>query len=113
MGSAKPTISVSNGNNAKLEQRLLAAVSDLRIMAEEKKKLSEALVRLSETVALYTKVPNAESRLALEAELRNANAALGLAASPNAVEALPVPSTISDGMAISVKDELALVGRLS
>jgi hypothetical protein len=101
-------LDVSSGNNAKLEQRLLAAVSDLRITNEEKKKLSEALVRLSEAVALYTKTPSADSRLALEVQLRNANAALGLA-SPNAVEALPVPATISDGMAISVKDDLALV----
>jgi len=101
-------LDVSNGNNAKLEQRLLTAVSDLRVTAEEKKKLSEALVRLAEAVSLYTKTPNADTRLALEAQLRNANAALG-AASPNAVEALPVPATISDGMAISVKDDLALV----
>jgi hypothetical protein len=101
-------LDVSNGNSAKLEQRLLAAVSDLRISSDEKKKLSEALVRLSEAVSLYTKMPNADTRLALEAELRNANAALG-AASPNAVEALPVDATISDGMAISVKDDLALV----
>jgi len=101
-------LDASGSNQSKLEQRLLAAVNDLRITSVEKKKISEALIRLSETVSLYTKTPNADTRLALEAELRNANAALG-AASPNAVEAMPVPATISDGMAISVKDDLALV----
>src|SRR5437773_1105515 len=75
---------------------------------EEKKKLSEAIVRLSEAVSLFAKAPNAESRLALEAQMRHANDAMG-AASPNAVEAMPVDATITDGMAISVKDDLALV----
>jgi hypothetical protein len=104
-------LDTAGGNNAKLEQRFLTAVSDLRVMAEEKKKLSEAIVRLSEAASLYAKTAtgaNAESRLSLEAEIRNANLALGLN-SPSAVEATPVPSTISDGRAISVRDDLALV----
>ena len=98
-------------NNAKLEQRLLAAVRDLRTMAEEKKKISEALIRLTDAVSLYAKGATgatAESRLALEMELRNAGSALG-AAPPNAVDANAVAPTITDGQAISVKDELALV----
>ena len=104
-------LDVSGSNNARLEQRLLTAVSDLRVMVEEKKKLSEALVQLSEAVALYAKTApttNADASVALEAAKRNANVALG-GSSPSAVEALPVPSTISDGMAISVRDDLALV----
>ncbi len=104
-------LDTAGGNNAKLEQRLLTAVSDLRVITEEQKKLSEALVRLSETASLYAKTATGadpETRLALETEIRNASAALGNA-SPNAVEALPVPSTISDGLAISVKDDLSLV----
>ena len=101
-------LDASSGNNAKLEQRLLAAVNDLRVMAEERKKLSEALIQLVEAASVYAKTPNADTRLGLEAASRNANAALGNA-SPNAVEAMPVPATISDGMAISVKDDLALV----
>ena len=99
------------GNSAKLEQRLLTAVSDLRIMADEKKKLSEAIVRLSEAASIYAKTvtgTNAETRLGLEAEIRNANMALGLS-SANAIEATPVPASISDGGVISVKDDLALV----
>jgi len=104
-------LDASSGNVAKVEQRLLDAVNDMRIMAEEKKKISEALVRLSEAASLYAKTApstNAEIVATLEAELRNARAALGVA-SPNAVEATPVPADITDGMAISVRDDLALV----
>lgn len=104
-------LETAGGNQAKLEQRLLTAVSDLRVMADEKKRLSEALVRLSEASSLFAKTASAadaETRLALETEIRNANAALGMT-SPNALEAMPVPATISDGLAISVKDDLALV----
>jgi hypothetical protein len=104
-------LDVSGSNTSKLEQRLLTAVSDLRVMAEENKKLSEAIVQLSEAAALYAKTStnaNTEASVALEAAKRNANAALG-GASPNAVEAQPVNSTISDAVAVSVADELALV----
>jgi hypothetical protein len=101
----------AGGNTPKLEQRLLAAVSELRAMAEEKKKLSEALVRLTEATSLYTKsatTSNTEARATLEGELRNANAVLG-APRPNAVEAVAELATISDGRALSVRDDLALV----
>ena len=104
-------LETAGGNNAKLEQRLLAAVRDLRNMAEEKKKLSEALIRLTDAVSLYAKGATgttAESRLALEMELRNAGSALGTSTF-GAVAANAIPPTITDGQAISVKDELALV----
>ncbi len=104
-------LDTAGGNSARLEQRLLTAVSDLRVLADEKKKLAEAIVRLAEAASLHAKSAtgtNAEARLALEAEIRNANLALGLS-SPNAIEATPVHSTISDGGVISVKDDLALV----
>ena len=99
-----------SANGSKLEQRLLDAVSDLRAMAVEKKKLSEALVRLADASSMFARTSTAsdpESRVALEAELRNGRAALGDSA--NAVEATAVPATMTDAMAISVKDDLALV----
>lgn len=104
-------LDTASGSGSKLEQRLLTAVSDLRVVAEENKHLSEALIRLSESASLYAKTAtgaNAETRLALESEIRNAIAVLGNS-SPNAVEAVPVPSTISDGRTISVKDDLAFI----
>jgi hypothetical protein len=100
-----------SGSASKLEQRLLDAVSNLRGMAAERKKTSEALVRLSEAAALFAKTSpggNTDSRMTLEAELRNARIALGDSSS-NAVEAAAVPANISDGMAISVQDDLSLV----
>ena len=99
------------GSGEKLEQRLLAAVSDLRSAADERKKLSEALVRLVEAAALFTKDATGgspQSRLALEAEIRGANTALGNS-SPNAVVGTPVVPTMTDAMVISVKEDLALV----
>ncbi len=104
-------LETAGGNSSKLEQRLLTAVSDLRVVAEEKKKLSEAILRLSEASSLYVKTAagtNVETRIVLETALRNANVAIGLNSS-NAVEAVAVPATIADGMAMSVKDDLALV----
>lgn len=104
-------IDAVTGSGEKLEQRLLAAVSDLRSSADERKKLSEALVRLVEASSLFAKNATGgspQSRLALEAEIRGANAALG-APSTNAVEVSPIAVTMTDAMVISVKDDLALV----
>lgn len=104
-------LDAATGNSAKLEQRLLAAVSDMRLMSEENKKLSEAIIRLSEASSFFAKTTTGaspEARGGLEAEIRNANLALGLN-SPNAVEAEPIAATISDGSVISVKDDLGLV----
>jgi septal ring factor EnvC (AmiA/AmiB activator) len=104
-------LETAGGNNAKLEQRLLAAVRELRTLADEKKRLSEALIRLTDAVSSYAKGAtgsNAEARLALEVELRNASSALG-AATPSAAEATALTPTVTDGMVISTKDDLALV----
>ena len=100
-----------SGGNPKLEQRLLAAVNDIRASASEKAKLSEALVRLVEAAGLYVQTAtagNAESRLTLESEIRNANAMLG-AQSADAIETPAAIATITDSMVVSVKDDLALV----
>ncbi len=104
-------LDLAGANNAKLEQRLLTAVSDLRATTQEKNALSEALIRLSDAAAGYAKSATAapaEMRLSLEGEIRNANKALGLQ-STGAVDASSVPATITDAMAISVKEDLSLV----
>lgn len=103
-------LDLAGGNNAKLEQRLLAAVNDLRVITLERKNLSEALVRLSDSAAIYAKCAIGsppDARLSLESEIRNANKALGFGS--DAVSAAPVRSTITDAMAISVKEDLSLV----
>lgn len=104
-------LDLAGSKNVKLEQRLLAAVSDLRVMTQGKNDLSEALVRLSDAAAAYAKSAKgapADARQTLESEIRNANKALGVR-SLGAADAAPVLSTISDAVAISVKDELSLV----
>jgi hypothetical protein len=101
----------ASADRTRLEQRLLKAVSDLKILQDEKEKLAEALIRLAEAVVRFLKkavTADGETRMAVETEMRNANQALGLP-SNDAVTAQAVPSTLTDGMVISVKEEFALV----
>jgi hypothetical protein len=101
----------STGEPAKLEQRLLKAVSDLRLSEEELRAHHQALVELSEAVLRFQRVADtddAEARVILEAAMRNAGRALGLSAD-DAVEGIAIPATLTDGAVISVKDDAALV----
>ncbi len=97
--------------NTKLEQRLLTAVSDLRVAAVERKRMSESLVRLSEAAAFYAKstvASDPQSRLSLETEIRNATAALSESSS-NAAGAGSLNPSVNNGAVISVEEDLALV----
>lgn len=103
-------IGVVAGESRKLEQRLLAAVNQLRATTLEKSKLSEALVRLTEAAGLYVKAgsgQNADLRLTLESELRNSNSAL-LVESITSCEPLHAP-TLKGGRIIGVNESLSLV----
>ena len=89
-------------DKGKLEQRLLKAVRDLQLLQDEKQKLAEQLVRLSEAVVRYLKnavSTDGDARMAIEAEMRNTNEVLGVAPS-QAAEAGAVPATLTDGMVI-------------
>jgi hypothetical protein len=104
-------LDAAGSSSGKLEQRLLAAVSDLKVVEDERKRLQEALIQLSEAVLRYEKATvsnDPEARLSLEAGMRRAGQALGIAP-PQSVEAAAVSSTLADGMVISYKKELALV----
>ncbi|MDB6153805.1 MAG: hypothetical protein JWL90_2258 [Chthoniobacteraceae bacterium] len=101
----------AGGNTAVLEQRLVKALTNLRITEEERKALKDALVRLTEAVLTYEKVTvstNPDSRLALEAEMRGAAKALGVAP-PQSVSTNAVSSTLTDAAVISIKEDIALV----
>ena len=103
--------SSATGDTRSIEQRLLTAVNDLQQAAADKKRLTEAIIRLSEAVLRFSKTAtsnDAEARLTLEAEVRNANQSLG-AGSPDAVEGIAVSPTLIDALVISVREELALV----
>lgn len=104
-------LSEGGDSDSRLQQRLIAAVNDLRVAEEDRRRLSSALIRLSEASSLYASAAvgvSPATRMMLEGELRNATAALGLK-SRTSVEAKPVPSTMSEALAISVKEDLALV----
>jgi hypothetical protein len=98
------------GNSGKLEQRLLKAVSDLRIAEENRKAVTEALLGLSEAVVRYMSVAtttDAEARLVLDAQLKQADQAVG----KGSASAQPAPgqSSLIEAAVISIKDELSLV----
>lgn len=101
----------AEGDRAKLEQRLLKAVSDLRLLVEEKEKLADQLMALAEVVVRFSMTAesaDAETRAELEMQLRETNKALGVLQG-EVEEADPVPATLTDAMVISVKDEISLV----
>lgn len=99
------------GNTGKLEQRLVTAVSDLKLLDDERKALHDALIELSEAVIRFQKsavTTDPDARASLESAARTAAKALGVAPA-EAVDAAAVASTLTDGRVISIKDELALV----
>ena len=93
----------------KIEQRLLSAVRDLRILKKQNEDAVNGLVRLSESIQLLIKTSegvNPEARMAVEAELRKTSEILG---SPQAAKAGSLEATLSDGMVVDLKDDLSLV----
>ena len=95
-------------DRAKLEQRLLAAVSDLRLAQKERDEYRDQMLRLNESVLRYLKTSqggSAQARMDVEAQLRGLEK---LARSTSAKPTETEPS-LMDGSVISVKDEWSLV----
>jgi hypothetical protein len=91
-----------------LEQRLLKAVSDNRLLEEEKKRLIDNLVRLSEATMNYLAAgesPGADARKALEEEMSAAGEAIALGGE----EAPPKVVAIDEAVVIHLKPEYGLV----
>lgn len=100
-----------SGTSNSIEKRLLAAVNDLRLVDEQRRKLLDTLAGLSETVVRFLKgaVSNdSEARMALETHLRATNATLGKP-SATVAEGTAAQATLTDAMVISIKDELSLI----
>ncbi|MGC3988177.1 MAG: hypothetical protein QM796_00560 [Chthoniobacteraceae bacterium] len=98
-------------DRSKLEQRLLKAVRDLQIEHENRDHLSEVIVKLCDAVLRFLKTAesnDAQARSDVEGQMRAASEALGISGS-NVADASAVPASITDGMVISIKQELALV----
>ncbi|MHA3770310.1 hypothetical protein ACXR0O_02095 [Verrucomicrobiota bacterium sgz303538] len=103
-------LEAAGGNQGKLEQRLLKAVSDLRIAEEARKRASDALLGLSEAVIRFLSVAetkDSEARLALEAQMRQATAAITGAST--AGDNAPSGANLAEASVISIKEELNLI----
>jgi hypothetical protein len=98
----------ANKDRAKLEQRLLAAVSDLQLAQKERDAYRDQMLRLDEAMLFYLKTSqsaDAKARMDVETQLRSIDKLV--TKSTNAPD-LPEPS-LMDGSVISVKDEWSFV----
>jgi hypothetical protein len=102
----------ANKDRAKLEQRLLAAVSDLQLAQKERDEYRDQMLRLDEAVLCYLKTSqsgNAKARMDVETQLRSIDKLVTNSAN---TPDLPEPG-LMDGTVISVKDEWSfIVGNL-
>jgi hypothetical protein len=98
----------ANKDRAKLEQRLLAAVSDLQLAHKERDEYRDQMLRLNEAVLCYLKTSqagDAKARMDVEAQLRSTNTLITKSTSE---PELPEPG-LMDGSVISVKEEWSFV----
>jgi hypothetical protein len=95
-------------DRAKLEQRLLAAVSDLQLAQKERNEFRDQMLRLNESMLRYLKSSqggDAQARMDVETQLRKTSEiATRSTTSPKSAQ----PS-LMDGGVISVKDEWSFV----
>jgi len=98
----------ANKDRAKLEQRLLAAVSDLQLAQKERDEYRDQMLRLDEALLCYLKTSqstDAKARMDVETQLRSVDQLV--TKSTNAPD-LEQPS-LMNGSVISVKDEWSFV----
>jgi hypothetical protein len=94
-------------DRAKLEQRLLAAVSDLQLAQKERDQMRDQMLRLNESMLRYLKSSqggDAQARMDVETQLRKTNEIATRSKITTSVQ----PS-LMDGSVISVKDEWSFV----
>jgi hypothetical protein len=97
----------ANKDRAKLEQRLLSAVSDLRLMQKDRERYRDEMLGLSEAIIHLLKTSTggeALARMEVEAQLRSSNE-LATKVRDSSEET----ATLMDGRVISVKEEWSLV----
>jgi hypothetical protein len=101
-------LAAASKDRAKLEQRLLAAVSDLQLAQKERDDFRDQMLRLNEAMLRYLKTSqggDAQARMDVETQLRSTNE---LVARLNDASDSREPS-LMDGSVISVKEEWSLV----
>jgi hypothetical protein len=98
----------ANKDRAKLEQRLLTAVSDLQLQQKEREQYRDQMLRLSEALLQFLQTSqggDGKARAELEAQVRSTNALIGKTEGGTPSE----QPTLMDGRVISVKEEWSLV----
>jgi hypothetical protein len=98
----------ANKDRAKLEQRLLTAVSDLQLAHRERDEFRDQMLRLNESMLRYLKTSqggDAQARMDMETQLRKTNEVATRSTSNPA----KVQPGLMDGSVISVKDEWSFV----
>src|SRR4051812_29573906 len=99
----------ANKDRAKLEQRLLAAVSDLQLAEKQRDEFQDQMVRLNETILQYLSTSqggDARARMDVETQLRTTNDLVGRVGRKPSTG--PQPG-LMDATVISVKDEWSFV----
>jgi len=94
-------------DRAKLEQRLLTAVSDLQLAQKERDQYRDQMMQLSETMLRYLKTAEGgdpQARMDVETQLRSMNAL-----ADKSGKAQPQNGSLLDGSVISVKEEWSFV----
>jgi len=103
-------IESASKDRAKLEQRLLKAVSDLQLEHRQNERYREQLVKLTETMLRYVKTTqnaDPQARAEVEVQLRATNNLLDSADDSQADDA--AAPGLMDGKVLSVKEEWGLV----
>jgi hypothetical protein len=98
----------ANKDRAKVEQRLLAAVSDLQLAQKARDEYRDQMLRLNEAILRYLKTSqggDAQARMDVETQLRSTNDLVTRLTNP--VDA--TEPTLMDGSVISVKQEWSFV----
>ena len=96
-------------DRAKLEQRLLAAVSDLRLAQKQRDQLRDQLLGLNEALLRYLQTSqggDAQARADVETQLRKTNELVGRSTSTAQKE---TQGSLMDASVLSVKDEWSFV----
>src|SRR2546423_13095448 len=99
----------ANKDRAKLEQRLLAAVSDLQLTQKERDEFRDQMLQLNEAMLHYLKTSqggDAQARMDVETQLRSSNDLVGRSTHKASAAAQP---SLMGGSVISVKDEWSFV----
>ncbi|MFZ1220329.1 MAG: hypothetical protein WAO00_13620 [Chthoniobacterales bacterium] len=100
-------LEAADKDRAKLEQRLLSAVSDLQLSQKEREQYRDQSLRLSEAILHLLKTStggDAAARMEVETELRRTNELVAK------IQNSPAETgTLMDGNVISVKEEWSLV----